>query len=126
MKFEFEWLVPDLVCKVVLPADFKDAVLEEYDQMLVEILDKMTHKIHLIADLSAVKNSASMNQARKLKHPRHPNMGRVLMIGMQANTIVRFIASLVAQAAGVSYKSFGTYQEVLAYLEQMEGIQIAS
>jgi hypothetical protein len=125
VTFGFEWLVEDMVCKVVLPEDFNDAALKEYDDMLVEVLDRMPHKIHLVADLRGVKNTASLNQARKLKHPRHPNMGRVLMIGLQANPIARFLASLVAQAAGVLYKSFTTYEEVVEYLEKMEGIKVS-
>jgi hypothetical protein len=126
VKFQFEWLVEDQVCKVVMPEDFKDEIFEEYDRMLVDVLDRMTHKIHLVADLRAVKTTANMTQARKLKHPFHPNMGRVLMIGLQTNPIVRFLASFVAQVAGVSYKSFSTYEEAVAYLERMEGIQIPS
>jgi hypothetical protein len=63
VTFGFEWLVEDMVCKVVLPEDFNDAALKEYDDMLVEVLDRMPHKIHLVADLRGVKNTASLNQA---------------------------------------------------------------
>ncbi|GEM_PF-2234175 len=125
-NFEFEWIVEDLVCKVALPQNITDSILDEYDQVLLDVLEHMTHKIHLIVDLRLIKNMPNLNLARKMKHPYHPNIGRVLMVGLNINPIARFMASLLAQMAGISYKSFATYEETFAYLNQMEGIAISS
>jgi len=124
VDFKFEWLVPELVCKVVLPEEMIGEGLEEYDQLLTEVLNQMHDKIHLIVDVTKLKNMASLTEAHKLKHPRHRNMGRLLLLGLHTNVIARFMTSLIAQAAGISYKAFDTQEEVFAYLHQMEGIKV--
>lgn len=126
MDFEFEWLIENQVCKVVLPQEVTQDILEAYDQLLINVLDQAANKIHMVADLRIIKTMPNLNQARKMRHPRHPHMGRVLMVGLNLNPIARFMASLVAQAAGVAYKAFDTYEEVFAYLEKMEGIHVSS
>lgn len=123
-KFEFRWLVDDLVCAVTFPEDFKGEMLDEYDQMITAVLNQATHRIHLVVDVRQARPAASLNQSLKIKHMSHPHLGWALIIGLQINAASRFIVSLAAKAAGISYKSFDTFEQAYDYLEHMEGIRI--
>jgi hypothetical protein len=112
------------VYMLVLPEALSGSALEECDAMLMRMLDQMPHKIHLIVDMRAHKITAHLNDARNLKHTRHPNLGRMLVVGLRINPTARFIVALVAQIAGMPYKDFNTEQEAFAYLNETESIVI--
>jgi len=124
MAYEVRCLVENRVYMLILPEELTSSALQECDSMLIGILDQMPNKIHLIVDMRAHKITSHINDARNLKHTRHANLGRMLLVGLRINPTARFIVSLVAQIAGMPYKDFATEQEAFDYLHDVEGIVI--
>jgi hypothetical protein len=124
MGYKVQCLVENRVYMLVLPEELAGSALQECDSALIGILDQMPRKVHLIVDMRAHKITAHINDARNLKHTRHPNLGRMLVVGLRINPAARVIVSLVAQVAGMPYKDFNTEQEAFSYLYQTEGIVI--
>lgn len=124
MSYEVRCLVENHVYMLVLPEKLEGSALQECDAALIRILDQMPHKIHIIVDMRAHKVTAHLNEARNLKHTRHPNLGRMLVVGLRINPTARFIVSLVAQIAGMPYKDFETEEDAFTFLRETEGLII--
>ena len=120
MSDAFEWIVPNQIMRVVLPEIFDDAKAQEHEVIITSYLDKATHPFHIITDTRAVKVNPSLKVSTGLKYLKHPNMGRILTIGVTGNPLTRFLLSIFTRAVGTPVKDFSSEDEALAYLAAIE------
>lgn len=124
MSIETKWLVENQVFMVVLPAELDEALLEDYDELIVQILDKTAaDKVHLVVDMRGLTKSPSLMKSRALKHPKHLKLGWGLLVGMSSNPVIRFTAATIAQLMHLRFKSFERMEDALAHLTKNEGIR---
>lgn len=120
MTYSISWLTPGRVVDVVLPEVSDDAALAKFDLDVNAMLDTITESAHVLIDVRSIKTYPSAQASMKMTYYKHPHLGRVLVIGLTSNPILRFLASLVARGAGLQIRDFSTREEALSYLATIE------
>lgn len=122
MSSTMNWLIPDQVLEVTMPQNTTDEFILGFDAEMIALLDSASHPIHLIVDLHSMKVYPTISIIMNLKYYNHPKLGRLIMLGLTTNPIVRFITNLVNHGNDANLKAFATLEEAMAYLMAVEHI----
>jgi len=116
------WVVPGRVIEISFGVQSNDAVFVAMDNELVAALDTAAQPVHVIVDTRSVTMHPSAQTALTRKFYKHPLMGSLVVVGLMANPIMHFLASLVAKSMGIKIKDCSTPEEARAYLASMENV----
>lgn len=122
MAYSIEWFVPGRVIEVTLSEIASDEVILALDNDLTAAMDTALQPVHIIVDPQNMKVYPSAQTAMKLKYYKHPNMGRLIVIGLMANPIIRFLGTLIGRTTGLRMKDCSSREEAHAYLKSIEKI----
>jgi hypothetical protein len=121
MSYKLSWFIPGRVIDMVLPVHSNDeALMQALDAEMIGMLDIASQPVNILIDLRTMKEFPSASVAMKMRYYKHQNTGRLIVIGMTANPMLRFLGGLVGRGVGIQIKDFGTREEALAYLETVE------
>ena len=123
MTDKTSWLAPERVVEIMLPEVIDNAFIDAVDPEVNAMLEMASQPVHILVDTRHIKKYPSAQTSMKLSYYKHPRMGVLVMIGLTANPVLRFLGSLVARGAGIKIKDFSTRDEALAYLKAMEQIE---
>lgn len=90
-----------------------------YDDVVIGYLDNATQPIHIIVHLQPVLSNPPVSSLLKLKHPRHPRTGYIVVVNASTTPIARFFISIVSSMSGVKLKSAVSMDEALAMLKTL-------
>ena len=122
MTHNVEWLVPGRVIEARIFEEASDEVLLALDPELNAMLDTASQPVHILMDVRNMKVYPSAQTTIKLKYYKHPQLGRLLMIGLAANPILRFLSALVGRGMGIQIKDFPSREAAQAYLTMVERV----
>jgi len=121
MSYKLSWYIPDRVIDMALPALSNDeAMMQALDAEMIVMLDTASQPVNILIDLRTMQEYPSASVAMKLKYYKHQNTGRLIVIGMTANPMLRFLGGLVGRGVGIQIKDFGSREEAIAYLGTVE------
>lgn len=121
MSYILSWLVPNRVIEMVLPSNANDdAVLAALDAEINVMLDTASQPVHVMLDVRTMKEYPSASTAMKMKYYKHPKLAQLIIIGLTANPVLRFLGGLVGKGVGIQMRDFGSREEALAYLASLE------
>lgn len=121
MTYKLSWLVPGRVIEMLLSElPNNEALLKAMDTEVKAMLDTASQPVNILIDLRSMKEYPSPSIAMKMTYYQHQNTNRLIVIGMTANPILRFLGGLVAHGVGIQIKDFATREQALAYLGTLE------
>ena len=120
MTYKIDWFTPNHVIEAVLPENADDAFILKLDNDLNTMLDTASQPVHIIMDTRGVKSYPSAPMAMKVKYYKHARLGRLVLLGLPSNPVVRFLSTLVGKTVGIQIKGFATREEAHAYLASVE------
>lgn len=119
MPAETTWYIENrvILSRVEGEATFQDVA--EVDAELVARIRQGANfapLVHLILDMRTMtKIPVNLVEMRKtLTHLKEPALGWTLVIGM--NPVMRFVAGMITQMAGVRFRMFPTFEEAVSFL----------
>jgi hypothetical protein len=120
MPYTVAWLVPHRVIEVTFGEHLSITELQEYDSKVVEMLDTaVDHKIHLLADVSKIRQFPGLDHFRRAKLINHTQLGWAVMIGTM-NPLVKAIGLLVISMFGNRAYWCNTREEALVFLQRTD------
>jgi hypothetical protein len=120
MTYSIGWLTPGRVIDVVLPDVCDDAALAKFDLDVNEMLNTVSEPVHVLVDVRSIKTYPSAQTSIKMTYYKNPQLGRLLVIGLTSNPILRFLAGLITRGVGIQLRDFSTREEALSYLATIE------
>jgi hypothetical protein len=121
MPYKLSWFIPGRVIDMTLPEIATDgSVFEALDTEINAMLDSGTAPVHVMIDVRTMKEFPSATIAMKMKYYKHPKVGRLVIIGLSTNPMLRFLAGLVGRGVGVQIKDMSTREEAEAYIATLE------
>jgi hypothetical protein len=121
MPYKLSWFIPGRVIDMTLPEIATDgSVFEALDTEINAMLDSGTAPVHVMIDLRLMKEYPSASIAMKMKYYKHPKIGRLVIIGLSANPMLRFLGGLVGRGVGIQLKDVGSREEAEAYIASLE------
>ncbi len=119
MPAETTWYIENrvILSRVEGEATFKD--IAEVDAQVVARIRQganFTPLVHFILDMRAMtKIPVNLVEMRKaLTHLKEPALGWTVVTGM--NPVIRFVAGMITQMAGVRFRMFPTFEEAVSFL----------
>jgi hypothetical protein len=115
--------------RVILARVWEEITIQEVIEVDAEIASHIRHGarttplVHVISDISALtKFPIQLVEIRRaITYLREPDLGWTVVVGM--SPVMRFLASMVTQIAGVRFRMFPTFEEAIAFLvSRDEGI----
>jgi hypothetical protein len=120
MTYKLSWLVPGRLIELTPPDIYSDETIQNLDIDMKALFDTASQPVHILIDAGAMKTYPSALESMKLTYYRHPRMGRLLVVGLTKNPLLRFLGSVVGRGVGIQIKDFATREEALAYFESVE------
>ncbi len=119
MSAETTWYIENrvILMRVQGESTFQD-IAQEDAEVVVRIRQgsKVTPLVHLILDMRAMtKIPVNLVEIRRaLTHLKEPALGWTVVAGM--SPVIRFVAGMVTQMAGVRFRMFPTLEEAVSFL----------
>lgn len=120
MPYDVSWLIPDRVIQVLPPTLGADDLMKDFDDDMMRRLDAAAEPIHILVDVRHVQVHPSTQAFINLRYFKHPNLGRLIMLGMSEKPLLRFMMSLATKGLQLSVVGFTTPEEVQTYLETLK------
>jgi hypothetical protein len=123
MAYEVTWLVAGRIILDKLSGNIQMDEIATTSELITNLVREGSPKqVHLIVHILEVNklpvgiNVGKVNQY--MKHTQEPNLGWTLVI--TTSMFLRFLASVVTQVAGGRFRAFATYEEALAFLQELD------
>ena len=120
MAYDVSWLIADRVLQVLPPTIGSDALIKDFDDDMIALLDASSEPIQVIVDVRHVQVHPSTQAFINLRYFKHPHLGRLIMLGMAEKPLLRFMMSLSTKGLTLPVVGFSTPQEVEAYLKTLK------
>lgn len=117
MSYAVSWIVPERVLQVLPPTVATDDLVKDFDHDMVKHLDASSASIDVVVDVRHVQVHPSAQAFINLRYFKHPRLGRLIMLGITDQLVLRFIMNLSTQALHLQVVGFATPGEVEAYLK---------
>ena len=119
MSAETTWYIENRVILVRVQGESTFHDIADVDaEIIVRIRQgvKVTPLVHLILDMRAMtKIPVNLVEMRKaLTHLKEPALGWTVVAGM--SPVIRFVAGMMTQMAGVRFRMFPTFEEAVSFL----------
>src|SRR5262245_25915737 len=120
MPIQMQWYCEGLVMYVEISGDITTADMIAYSNTLKQLVDSSDAPlVHMITDVSGITSHPSLREI--MKYTKMPaRLGWSLVIGMNTNAIVRFIAQAVSSALRLRYRELTSLDQALDFLQKMD------
>lgn len=117
MGYIMEWQVSERIIHVRMWGIMSTEDVKSFNLQALELLNECTRKVHILIDIDSVDRPPMKIETLHdaLQFGRHPSLGYVISYG-GGRAIVRFVASLLAQMAGVRYRHVSSLEVAMDYL----------
>lgn len=118
------WLEQDKIAYIEIIGDFHAEGMEELNYHWVEkFLDKTNSPIHTIIDATGVTNypvNLSVLNYDSSIFNDHPNVGEVVLVGLDGNPVLKMISATVTQLFSTKFKQVGSLHEAKGMLNRLD------
>ncbi len=128
MPYNVEWLVEGRVMLVTLSGNLDLEAIDRLTETMTEYFNKgQPPLVHQIYDATSIGNfPTNIMEARKFaeRYIRHPLVGWGMII--TSNTTIKFIGAVVTGIAKTRSRIFGSMDEAITFLAEMDSTVSAS
>ncbi|MBA3871478.1 MAG: hypothetical protein H0X30_20225 [Anaerolineae bacterium] len=120
MPAQLSWYLENRVLLMINYGEVADQDLFDLDQTIIDYLDNCTVPlVHTIIDHRKGMNSPSVKGLTKLRWPKHPKVGWMIMIGMK-NPLQRFVVAVSTSFFKTRMRMFNSMDEALNFLNDVD------
>ena len=120
MPYQLTWHLDRRIIFQHVWDDMDAEAIQELSDLTIQRLDEGIAPVHLIADLSAMKEfPTSLTVLRAaITYIRHPSLGWVVLV--RASPLATLIGNLISHTAGLKIEHCETIEEAAAFLQKQD------
>ncbi len=117
MGYIIEWYAAERIVHARMWGIMTTEDVKVFNKEVLELLNERARKVHILIDIDCVDRPPMKIETfhTTLQFGQHPSLGYVVSYG-SPRAIVRFVAGILAQIAGVRYRHVSSLEVAMDYL----------